>query len=197
MGHVRKWAVAMLCIAATGALLASSAWACVSGPVVSLSSANVKAGQEIGVTGTGFNATSPDAVVIRFNALDGPVIGTVPGPLVGGILDTKITIPDGTKPASYILVVARQNAQGSLSQSPTRVVFSVLGESGSNPVLGAPVGTGDTTVRQDGLIRKDDSVSTGTLALVALGVAGVGMFLAGMAALFASRRPGEPEVARA
>jgi hypothetical protein len=197
MGHVRKWAMAVSCIAAAGALLASGAWACVSGPVVSLSSTNVKAGQEIGVTGTGFNATSPDTVVVRFNALDGPVLGTVPGPLAGGTLDTKVTIPDGTKPGSYILVVSRQNAQGSLSQAPTRVVFSVLGEAGSNPVLGAPVATADTTVRQNGLVRSDDSVSTGTLALVALGVAGVGMFLAGMAALFASRRPRQPEVARA
>ena len=38
-----------------------------------------------------------------------------------------------------------------------------------------------------GLIE-DEPVSTGTVVLVALGVAGVGMFLAGGAALAASRR---------
>ena len=40
-------------------------------------------------------------------------------------------------------------------------------------------------------------MSIGTLALVALGVDGVGMFLAGMAALFAGRRSTAPEAAKA
>ena len=55
----------------------------------------------------------------------------------------------------------------------------------------------DQTVRADSLARSDDSISTGTLALVALGVGGVGMFLAGMAALFAGRKSTAPEAAKA
>lgn len=197
MRHVRKWAMAGMCATAGGVLTASAVWACVSGPVINLSTASPKAGQEISVTGTGFNATSPDATLVRFNALDGPVLTTVPGPLAGGILDAKVMIPEGTKPGSYVLMVTRQNAQGSLTLSPARAVLSVVGDSGTAPVLGAPLATADTAVRTNGLIRSDDSISTGALALVALGVGGVGMFLAGMAALFAGRRSSEPEVARA
>lgn len=196
MRHVRKWGVGGVCAAVGGVVLAASAWACVSGPVINLSTQNAKAGQEMGVTGTGFNASSPDSTLIRFNALDGPVLVTVPGPLAGGTLDTKVTIPEGTRPGAYILIVTRQNAQGGLTMSPTRAVFNVVGESGANPVLGAPAATADNSARTNGLQRADDSIGAGTLALVALGVAGVGMFLAGMAALFAGRR-NAPEVARA
>jgi len=177
--------------------MAASAWACVSGPVINLSTVNVKAGQEMGITGTGFNATSPDATLVRFNALDGPLLVTVPGPLAGGILDAKVTIPEGTKPGSYILVVSRQNAQGSPTLSPTRALFNVVGDSGTNPVVGAPAASTDNSARVSGLARSDNSISTGTLALVALGVGGVGMFLAGMAALFAGRRTSAPEAAKA
>lgn len=197
MRHVRNWALAGMCAAAVGVLTASAVWACVSGPVISLSTASPKAGQEINVTGTGFNATSPDATLVRFNALDGPILTTVPGPLVGGILDAKVTIPEGTKPGTYVLIVTRQNAQGALTLSPARTVLSVVGDSGSAPVLGASLATTDTAVRTSGLIRNDDSISTGTLALVALGVGGVGMFLAGIAAVFAGRRSRGREVARA
>jgi len=46
------------------------------------------------------------------------------------------------------------------------------------------------------MARSDNSISGGTLALIALGVGGVGMFLAGTAALFAGRRGSAPEAAR-
>ena len=84
-----------------------------------------------------------------------------------------------------------------MSLSPIRAVLSVTGDAGTAPVVGAPAATADTSARANGLARDDDSVSTGTLALVALGVGGVGMFLAGMAALFAGRRGSAPEAARA
>jgi hypothetical protein len=64
-------------------------------------------------------------------------------------------------------------------------------------VVGAAAASTDTAARADGLARSHDSISTGTLALVALGVGGVGMFLAGMAALFAGRRSPAPEAAKA
>ncbi len=195
MKQVRRWAIGGVATAAAGVLMSAAAWACVSGPVVNLSTINAKAGQEVGITGTGFQAAN--AAQIRWNALDGPVLANVAAPITGGNMDAKFTVPEGTKPGSYVVVVTQTKADGGLSLSPVRAVMSVTGDAGTNPVVGAPAATTDSAVRADGLARSDDSISTGTLALVALGVGGVGMFLAGMAALFAGRRSSAPEVARA
>ena len=96
-----------------------------------------------------------------------------------------------------MVIVSQTKADGSMSLSPIRAVMNVTGDAGTNPVLGAAPASADNSVRADGLARSDDSISMGTLALVALGVGGVGMFLAGMAALFAGRRSTAPEAARA
>ena len=195
MKQVRRWAIGGVATAAAGVLMSAAAWACVSGPVVNLSTINAKAGQEVGITGTGFQAANQ--AQIRWNALDGPVLTTVPAPITGGTLNANFTVPEGTKAGSYVVVVTQTKADGSLSLSPIRAVMSVTGDAGANPVVGAPAASTDTALRADGLARSDDSISTGTLALVALGVGGVGMFLAGMAALFAGRRSSAPEVAKA
>ena len=195
MKSVRRWALASMGSAAAGVVMAAAAFACVSGPVVNLSTINAKAGQEVGITGTGFQTTN--AAQIRWNALDGPVLTTVPAPIANGNLDAKFTVPEGTKAGSYVVIVTQTKADGSLSLSPIRAVMNVTGDAGTNPVLGATGASTDQTVRADSLARSDDSISTGTLALVALGVGGVGMFLAGMAALFAGRRSSAPEAAKA
>jgi hypothetical protein len=194
MKQVRRWAIGGVTTAAAGILMASAAWACVSGPVVNLSTINAKAGQEVGITGTGFQAAN--AAQVRWNALDGPVLTTVPAPITGGNLSANFTVPEGTKAGSYVVIVTQTKADGSMSLSPIRAVMNVTGEAGTNPVLGATTSQ-DTAVRADSLARSDDSISTGTLALVALGVGGVGMFLAGMAALFAGRKSSAPEAAKA
>ena len=195
MRSTRKWATAGFGSFGAGMLMAAAAWACVSGPVANLSTINAKAGQEVGITGTGYQTAN--RAEVRFNALDGPVLATVEAPITGGLLDTKFTVPEGTKPGNYVIMVTQTNAAVQLSLSPVRAVLSVTGEAGTQPVVGAPAATADTTARVDGLSRSDESVSTGTLALVALGVGGVGMFLAGMAALFAGRKGSAPEAAKA
>jgi len=195
MKSVRRWAIGGVTTAAAGVLMAAAAFACVSGPVVNLSTINAKAGQEVGITGTGFQAANQ--AQIRWNALDGPVMTTVPAPITGGLLDAKFTVPEGTKAGSYVVIITQSKADGSLSLSPVRAVMNVTGDAGTNPVVGAPAASTDNSARADGLARSDDSISTGTLALVALGVGGVGMFLAGMAALFAGRRSTAPEAAKA
>ena len=195
MRQVRRLAIGGMATAAAGVFMAAAAWACVSGPVVNLSTINAKAGQEVGITGTGFQAAN--AAQIRWNALDGPVLTTVPAPITGGTLNANFTVPQGTTPGSYVVVVSQTRADGSPSLSPIRAVMTVTGEAGTNPVLGAAPASADNSVRADGLARSDDSISMGTLALVALGVGGVGMFLAGMAALFAGRRSTAPEAAKA
>ena len=196
MRSVRRWAMAGVGTAAAGVVMAAAAFACVSGPVVNLSTIQATPGQEVQITGTGFR-NSADEVVVRWNALDGPVVATQAPPIADGNLAATFTVPAGTQPGSYVLIVTQHKADGSLSLSPIRAVMSVTGEAGTAPVVGAPAATADTAARADGLVRDDDSVSTGTLALVALGVGGVGMFLAGMAALFAGRRGTAPEPAKA
>ena len=195
MKSVRRWALAGVGSAAAGVLMAAAAFACVSGPVVNLSTINAKVGDQVAITGTGFQ-TGNNAVV-RFNALDGPVLTTVNAPIAGGNLSANFTVPDGTKPGSYVIIVTQNNAAGQLTNAPVRAVFNVVGDGGTQPVLGAPAASADNTLRANGLARTDNSVSGGTLALVALGVGGVGMFLAGMAALFAGRRGSSPEAAKA
>ena len=195
MKQVRRWALAGMGSAAAGVLMAAAAFACVSGPVVNLSTIQAKAGQEVGITGTGFQAANN--AVVRFNALDGPVLTTVPAPVTGGLLDAKFTVPDGTKAGSYVVIVTQQNAAGQMTNAPVRAVFNVVGDAGAKPVVGAPASSVDNSVRANALARTDNSVSGGTLALVALGVGGVGMFLAGMAALFAGRKGSSPEAAKA
>ena len=196
MRQVRRWAIGGLTTAAAGVFMAAAAWACVSGPVVNLSTINAKAGQEVTVTGTGFRATT-DQVVVRWNALDGPIVATQAPPITGGNLNATFTVPEGTTAGSYVVVVTQTKDDGSITLSPIRAVMNVTGESGTNPVLGAQGTAVDQTVRADSLARSDDSITTGTLALVALGVGGVGMFLAGMAALFAGRKSSAPEAAKA
>jgi hypothetical protein len=195
MRQVRRWAIGGVATAAAGVFMTAAAWACVSGPVVNLSTINAKAGEEVGLTGTGFQAAN--AAQIRWNALDGPVLTTVPAPITGGALTANFTVPAGTQPGSYVVIVSQTKADGSLSLSPVRAVMNVTGAAGANPVVGASAASLDNTARADGLARSDDSISTGTLALVALGVGGVGMFLAGMAALFAGRKSSAPEAAKA
>ena len=195
MKSVRRWALAGVGSTAAGLFMAAAAFACVSGPVVNLSTINAKAGQEVGITGTGFQ--TGNAAQIRWNALDGPVLTTVPAPIANGNLDAKFTVPDGTKPGSYVVIINQVKPDGSLSLSPIRAVMNVTGDAGANPVVGAPAASTDTAARANALARSNDSVSTGTLALVALGVGGVGMFLAGMAALFAGRRGSAPQAAKA
>lgn len=195
MRQVRRLVIGGMATAAAGVLMAAAAFACVSGPVVNLSTIQAKAGQEVGITGTGFQTANQAQV--RWNALDGPVLTTVPAPITGGNLSATFTVPQGTQPGSYVVVITQHKADGAMSLSPIRAVLSVTGEAGTAPVVGAPAAIADTSARADGLARDEESISTGTLALVALGVGGVGMFLAGMAALFAGRRGSAPEAAKA
>src|SRR5919112_5511094 len=105
MRSVRRWALASVGSAAAGVVMAAAAFACVSGPVVNLSTINANAGQEVGITGTGFQAAN--AAQVRWNALDGPVLTTVPAPITGGDLSANFTVPAGTRPGSYVVIVSQ------------------------------------------------------------------------------------------
>jgi len=194
---VRAWAAvgaaALLSLVVAGA----TAWACVSGASVSLSTAQAKAGQEVGIRGAGFGKTDP--VVLRFGSLDGPVVATLTPSAsapFGNAISGPFTVPTNTKPGDYVVIATQSSPDGKISNAPVRVLLTVIGEGGSAPVLGAQRAV-DTAARQPGLATTDNSVSVGALALVALGVAGIGMFVAGIAVVASGRRVGgEPTPAR-
>jgi len=184
--HTRRLATGALASIAVLGLAASTAWACVSGPVVNLSTVTAKAGDQVTVTGTGFRQA--DKVQIRWNALDGPVVAELAKPDSSQAISATFAVPAGTAPGSYVVVVT-QTRDGKPSLAPIRAVLNVVGPTGQTPVLGADTRS-DASDRLPALVRSDNDVSNGTLALVALGVAGIGMFAAGVAALASSRRGG-------
>jgi hypothetical protein len=168
----------------------TAAWACVSGPAVNLSVIEAKAGQEVGIKGASFRST--DDILVRFNALDGPLLTTIKP--VGGNFEGNFTVPAGTRAGTYVILVMQNDVNGKLSQAPIRAALSVVGEGGTAPVVGA---SAQVDPRTPGLVRSDDSMSGGTFALIALGVGGVGMFLAGIAILVAGRKADAPAPVRA
>ena len=196
---VRRWATGGL--GAVGAMLvaAATAWACVSGPAVSLATLNVKPGQEVQMTGTNF--TKPDPVTVRWNALDGPVVGTFDTATAGGnasgrAFQGNITVPADAKAGNYVLVASQSSADGKLTQMPVRALITVTPDGAARPVVGELLSP-RVAERPAGLVSSESSISGGTLALIGLGVAGVGMFVAGVAALFAGRRSRAPQAVRA
>lgn len=190
----RRWAGASVVAGGVLFTITATAWACVSGPAVNLSTTTAKAGDEITVSGTGFR--QPDPVQVRFNALDGPVLATFDAPGSDRTIEGKVTVPAGTRPGNYVLILSQTRSDGTLSQLPIRALLTVVGPTGETPVLGQSVS--QAVERPTGLVEADNDISGGTLAMITLGVAGIGMFAAGMAALFAGRRArvAEPEVAR-
>ena len=182
---VRRFTAGALAGAATLAVAGSAAWACVSGPVVNLSTVSAKPGDQVTLTGTGFRQADP--VQVRWNALDGPILAELAKP-ENQTISATFSVPPGTAPGSYVVIVS-QVKNGNMSLSPIRAVLSVVGPSGQAPVVGADTRS-DAAERMPSLVQSDSDVSTGTLALVSLGVAGIGMFAAGVAALASSRRGG-------
>lgn len=185
-------------IAAAGAaiavflLSAATAWACVSGPTLKVSPDKVKPGEVVNLSGFNYN---DGPIVIHFNSLTGPVLGTfaaVEGRFSGSndALVASVTIPADTAPGTYVLIALQSAKDGSLSQVPTRTLITVTGPDGtassSNPLAqvdaGRPLGP-----------ARSATVGAGALVLVGVGAAGVALFLAGVATFALSRRRGEPE----
>jgi len=194
--NMRRFTVGAAGAVGSVLFVAASAWACVSGPSINLSTVNAKPGEEVQLTMRDFRKLDP--ITVRWNDLGGPELATFAnkGGTQGSPFTETITIPADAKAGNYVLVFTQTAPDGKLSQMPVRALVTVTGPAGTTPVLGAPVGA-PVTDRPTTLATQDESISGGTLALIALGVGGVGMFLAGMAAFFAGRRTDVPEAAPA
>jgi hypothetical protein len=194
MTKARRWKV-VGAGATTVVLLvtAAAAWACIAGPTLNLNPATVKPGQEVALSGFSYKGDLP--IVVRFNALDGLVLGSFdPAPGRFGdneLLTAKVTIPADAKPGSYVLIATQSAPDGSLAQVPVRALVTVTTNGGS-PALGAPVARPELG-RPVGPARTESPVSTWALVLVGLGAAGVALAVAGIATLLAGRRGPEPE----
>ena len=187
----RKFAIASVGASALALTLAAAAWACVAGPTLQATPRDAVAGSDVHVTGISYNEDLP--VLVRFGALDGPVLGEF---TVGEDrrLEGDVTIPATTQPGNYVLVATQQGLDGDPAIIPTRALVSVVGEGGP-PSVGAPLAETPTD-RTTGL-AEIDPVSTGSLILVGVGVAGVALFLAGVGVLLSGRTSRKPEAARA
>lgn len=168
---------------ATGLAVAGSAllipvavaWACVGIAGLTTSGGVVQPGGTVKVTLTEFGA--PPAQ-IHLDSLTGVVLATVPHPGAGmsGHTTIPVTIPAGTPDGQHILI-ATQAGNGMLAGIPARSVIQV----------GTPAGSTSGTARPAG-VASSSGTSVGSLALIALAVAGVGLFLAGSLTLLGSRR---------
>ncbi len=188
---LRRLTIGGLAAAAAALLPVTAAWA----PHVAQLKVNpttMRPGQEIDVYGpNGFGRANP--VEIRWDAQDGPVLGTFqptcptqracfaawgPG---------KITIPADAKPGQHALWVTQRLADDEklIRGMPTKTLVQVVAEGG------APVVANDLTPQLEQRptsLEENEPVGAGSLVLVGLGVAGMAMFAAGAAALFSSRR---------
>ena len=189
MRRAQRWALFGAGAIASAILSMTAAWACVSGPAVNLSAVEAKAGQEIGIKGASFRTT--DELQVRFNAVDGPLLTTIRP--VGGTFEGTFVVPPETRAGSYVIVAFQNDANGKMSQAPIRAMLSVVGAGGAAPVVGA---SAPVDQRTPGLVVNDESMSGGTLALIALGAGGIGMFVAGVGAVAAGRRRPAAEAAR-
>ncbi|MGH9277900.1 MAG: hypothetical protein ACRD12_07310, partial [Acidimicrobiales bacterium] len=170
--HVRKLAIGGLSAAAAVVIAAATAWACVSGPSITLTPANAKPGQTVDVTMRDFRKADP--IQVRWNDLNAPVMATFAADGSGNPIKGTITVPDNAKPANYVVIFSQTAPDGKLSQAPVRALITVTPPNGATPVVGAPVAATDTA-RPAGLVTDSNSVSAGTLVLVAVGVAGLGL----------------------
>ena len=151
--------------------------------------AQAKAGQEVTVFGPrGYGRTNP--VEIRAGSLDGPILGSFqpneesyamwgPG---------TVKLPDNIPAGVYYLFATQTLAPSEthIRGVPARGQVTVIG-SGGAPVLGAPPEIPLEDQPKVDLLE-EKPVSNGAVLLVALGVAGAGLFIAGVGAAVSSRR---------
>ena len=159
----------------------------------------VKAGDEVTVFGPrGYGRANP--VEIRAGSIDGPILGTFqPNEELYAMWGPgTVRIPENAKPGAYYLYATQTLAPNEthIRGVPARGEVTILG-AGTAPVLSQAPEVPLEEQEKIGILE-DEAVSMGSVLLVALGVAGAGLFIAGVAVAFSSRRraPGQPAVGK-
>lgn len=171
--------------AASAALMAfaAAAWACIPVATLTLNPSTVKPGDTVTATGRFYGTKSP--VVLHQNTLDGPILATANAD-DGGSISATFTVPANTGTANVVIVATQATTPGDTTWGvPARALLTVSA-SGASPAVGAGPRAAD--VRPASLVHTS-TLSTGAFVLTALGVAGVGLFVAGAGAVFLARRP--------
>lgn len=127
----RRWYLVALGAVAAPVVGASLAYACTSLATLNLSPTQGPAGQQVNVSGRGFSAhdvtdVRNGVVEIRFDSLNGPVLGTATA-TKGGEITAAITIPQGAAPGTHMVVATQNRANGTpASGTPARQSFTVV-----------------------------------------------------------------------
>ena len=151
--------------------------------------AQVKAGEEVTVFGPrGYGRTNP--VEIRAGSVDGPILGTFqPNEELYAMWGPgTVRIPENAPPGPFYLYATQTLAANEthIRGVPARGEVTIVGAGGAPVLSRAP----EVPLDQEpavGLLE-EEPVSMGSVLLVALGVAGAGLFIAGLAVAVTSRR---------
>lgn len=114
--------------------VAAMAYACTSISTVDTAPGQALAGTTVTVSGKGFTAhdagdTNTDSAKVRFDEMDGAVVGTANPSSAsdGGKFSVQITVPANLAPGDHVLLVTQNGSDGRPAYgSPARAVFSVL-----------------------------------------------------------------------
>lgn len=185
-GPGTRWAIIGAVVAGAWLVSATAAWA-PHVPQLNLTPAQVRPGDSVAVLGTrGFGYTNP--VQVRFNAPDGPVLGTFqPDTQVYAAWGPgNITIPPDTKPGTYTIYATQilADTESHIRGIPARATIEVIGPGGA-PALGAR----NAVAGDPGspLLEKE-SPGVGPLLLLGAGVAGTALLFAGAATMMTGRK---------
>ena len=183
--NLRKKVAVTFGAAATATVIAgAAAFACTNLATLNLSSSAGKAGDTVTVTGSSFrvnstNVANSDAVVLKWNGVEGSTLAQVKPDKAGNISAT-FTVPDG-QPGYYVIVAVQRNAQGAdVYGTPARASYQILGPNGQSVVTPAASTAGTVG---------SESSSSGIIALtVGLGALGLALFGAGFIAFVRQAR---------
>ena len=169
---VRRLTVGVFLGGVVALLYASTSWACIFLAGITTSAPNVQAGGSLTINGLSFGS---NPVVLHLDSVTGDVLATVT-PNSKGDFSQAVTIPQTAANGQHVIVATEDaTGDGGAQGTPARAVFQV--------------GTGGSTagVTPAGPVQVDKSAGVGTLALVGVAVACVGVFIGGLISLLASR----------
>ncbi len=176
-------------------LSAMTAWACTNLATLNLGEGSGPPGTSVDVTGSSFRAPAQGGqnVIIRWDAIDGPALARTPADATGSIAAT-VTIPANAQPGYHVLIATQDEVDSETGETsvaygtPARASFLVGGtlpEGASAPAGASTPVAADTT-------------STGLVLLaIVLGIAGIGLFGAGLGFLVREVRQREAVPAKA
>ncbi|MCA1571830.1 MAG: hypothetical protein ABR540_13520 [Acidimicrobiales bacterium] len=156
----KSFAIRFLGTAAVALVVASSAWACVPFPIITVEpQSSGFAGQEVTVKGIDLGL---GMVEVRWNTMDGPRLATAPGPT----FTAQIKIPDA--PSGLYTVVLLTRAEDDSVTVKASTQFEIVGPSSggaATPASTARPADKDSS-RGPGVVL----LAVGGLVLLALGV---------------------------